>query len=223
MQEDESISGETSRIRLLHAAIHVFYENQYEGASIRNISNLAGVNTSLIFFHFKDKEGLYQEVLRFACKLGTRMVQMLPEPPDRTEADATRKAASALRANIKMFISLGLLPRAYPNAGKLLELEHKALVILAQEMRFPRKSTKYIIIESLQPHINHMTQCIRTLRPDLDTENLFRMGMSVHGQLIFFLCHQEIIPMLRGNYYTESDIDSLCDHFSEFTLKGLIR
>lgn len=223
MQDENFVPIETSRMRLIHAAIHVFSETQYEGASIRKISSLAGVNTSLIFFHFKDKEGLYQEVLRFACKLGTRMVQMLPEAPSTKDQDAPQKAATALKANIKMFINLGLLPRVIPNVGKLLEFEQKALIILAQEMRFPRKSTHHIIVESLRPHIDHMTQCIRVLRPDLDPESLFRMGTSIHGQLIFFLCHQELIPLLRGEPYSESDIESLCEHFSKFSLKGLAR
>lgn len=44
--------------RLLEAAEHVFAERGYSGATVKEIADRAGVNISLISYHFNGKEGL---------------------------------------------------------------------------------------------------------------------------------------------------------------------
>lgn len=221
MEPELPTSPDSSRTRLLHAAIKIFSEKQFDGASIRDISGLAGTNSSQIFFYFRDKEGLYLEALRFACRLGTRLVNTLPEPPDPQDPDAIAKAKYALRANIRMFVRLGVFSRLDPNAGKLPELEHFALMLLSQEIRYPRKAAEGIILEGLKPHTNHMVQCIRAIRPDLSEEANFHICISIHGQLMFFLCHQEILSNLGKEAWSEANIESLTDNFSEFINYGI--
>src|SRR5271165_5782349 len=55
-----------SRQAILTAATEIFARDGYSGTRIDAIAERAGYNKSLIFHHFGDKLGLYQEVIRTA-------------------------------------------------------------------------------------------------------------------------------------------------------------
>ncbi len=56
-----------TRDRILEAAIAVFAERGFAGASVRLICQRAKANPAAIKYYFGSKEGLYQEVLRAAA------------------------------------------------------------------------------------------------------------------------------------------------------------
>ncbi|MBZ6075451.1 TetR/AcrR family transcriptional regulator [Microvirga puerhi] len=56
-------AADRTRQALLDAAIAVFSEKGYEGASVREITREAHANQAAITYHFGGKEGLYREVL----------------------------------------------------------------------------------------------------------------------------------------------------------------
>lgn len=53
--------GEKTRARIIEAAVAVFGERGYEGASTRDIAAAAGVNAPAIQYYFDGKEGVYLE------------------------------------------------------------------------------------------------------------------------------------------------------------------
>ncbi len=53
------VSGETTRQRLIDAALQVFGEFGFEGASTRMLADKADANLAAIPYHFGSKEGLY--------------------------------------------------------------------------------------------------------------------------------------------------------------------
>lgn len=54
--------GDT-RAAILTAARSVFAKRGLDGASIRDVADAAGVNTAMIYYHFKDKADLYRSVI----------------------------------------------------------------------------------------------------------------------------------------------------------------
>lgn len=58
--------AEQTRQAIIKAAVRLFAENGYRGTSIRDIVTRARVNQAAINYHFKSKDGLYQEVLKTA-------------------------------------------------------------------------------------------------------------------------------------------------------------
>lgn len=52
------------RQQLIDAALHQFAEKGYDGASIRDIAHAAGVTESLVYHYFRNKEHLFEEVLK---------------------------------------------------------------------------------------------------------------------------------------------------------------
>lgn len=66
--------GEETRARIIEAAVVVFGERGYEGASTRDIASAAGVNAPAIQYYFAGKEGVYMECV---AQLITRMWQKM--------------------------------------------------------------------------------------------------------------------------------------------------
>ena len=54
--------GESTRMRILDSAEHLFSERGVNGASLRTIVAHAGVNTAAVHYHFGSKNGLLEAV-----------------------------------------------------------------------------------------------------------------------------------------------------------------
>lgn len=52
-----------TRSAILAAARSVFARRGFDGASTREVAQIAGVNNAMIYYHFKDKDQLYRAVL----------------------------------------------------------------------------------------------------------------------------------------------------------------
>jgi AcrR family transcriptional regulator len=74
---------DATEARILESAGHVFAETGFQFAKVRDICARAGVNLAAVNYHFGDKMGLYNEVLRYAaCAAG--VVKFDPVLPGRT-------------------------------------------------------------------------------------------------------------------------------------------
>ena len=62
---DSETKGErdSARVRLTAAALRIFARDGFDGASTRDIAEAAGVNHSLIPYHFGSKDGLWRETM----------------------------------------------------------------------------------------------------------------------------------------------------------------
>jgi AcrR family transcriptional regulator len=63
-QED----SESSREKLIASAERLFADRGFDGVSVRDISNAAGVNSALVGYYFRGKEGLLSEVYTRHCE-----------------------------------------------------------------------------------------------------------------------------------------------------------
>ena len=71
--------AENTRGAIIKAAVHLFAEKGFEGASVRDIIAKARVNQAAINYHFKGKDGLYLEVLKTAFEKLTEHEVFDPE------------------------------------------------------------------------------------------------------------------------------------------------
>lgn len=222
-----SVPTTNSRLALLKAAIPIFAEKGFEGASIREIADAAGVNSSLISFHFGGKAGLHAATLHFASRMAKHTAKTLPAPPLAVgpfalKSSALRQAATALRAYIREFIRMSLRPNPNLPAGQDHGLERAVLVLIAKSMIYPPEESMGPLLEAIQPHIDYLNRCLHVLRSDLGHDGLVRMGMSIHAQLLFFLCHQDLLArLLNEPPCDEEDLSRLVTHFLRFNLNGL--
>src|ERR1700758_521994 len=78
-------SEENTRDRILTAAGEVFAEQGFEGATIRAITERAGVNVAAVNYHFRDKAELYTRVVVDACSARRAFRDVIAEAPDSPE------------------------------------------------------------------------------------------------------------------------------------------
>ena len=58
----QDFSKENSRSRILESALQIFSAKGFEGASVSDIVNQAGVTKPTLYYFFTNKEGLYKAV-----------------------------------------------------------------------------------------------------------------------------------------------------------------
>ena len=220
------VPARNSRLPLLKAAIRIFAEKGFEGAGIREIAEAAGVNSSLIYFHFGGKAELHAASLHLASRMARHTVKALPVPPPAAGASASRpaelrQAVTALRAYIRAFLRTSLRSGSSPPGEQDPGLEGAVLTLVAKAMIHPGEDTMVHVLEAIQPHREYLNRCLRVLRSDLDHDGLVRMGMSIHAQLLFFLCHQDLLSRLLSEPCSEDNLPRLEAHFTGFILNGL--
>ena len=60
--------GDETRQRIIDAAVKLFGEHGFAGASTRDIATAAGVNAPALQYYFENKEGVYREIGRASCR-----------------------------------------------------------------------------------------------------------------------------------------------------------
>lgn len=80
---------------ILETALRLFVKKGFDGTSINDIANLAGINKSLIYHHFSNKESLWRHVKEGLLK------KALPQP-----LDAIQFSTASLRSFLEDFITL---------------------------------------------------------------------------------------------------------------------
>ncbi len=88
-------SDESSRESLLTAAKRLFAEKGFDATTVREISEAAGVNISLVSYYFNGKEGLFRTCLEKFGMARLAAAQRLLQPP---------KSSEELRVRLEMFI-----------------------------------------------------------------------------------------------------------------------
>ena len=63
LEKPKTASAEDTQERLLAAAIKLFAQQGFDGTSVKELADAAGVNVSLISYHFGGKENLYRTCL----------------------------------------------------------------------------------------------------------------------------------------------------------------
>ena len=81
--------GEASRERILEAAIELFAERGFPGASVSAICQRAGVVKTALYWHFESKQGLLSAALERAASTWIEQIQKstyeVSEPDDRLD------------------------------------------------------------------------------------------------------------------------------------------
>ena len=73
------MSEESTKEKILTAARQLFVKNGFAGTSMGKIAKLAGVNHSLLFHYFGNKENLWSAVKQSIAKDADQQSKMLPD------------------------------------------------------------------------------------------------------------------------------------------------
>jgi AcrR family transcriptional regulator len=205
--------GNSSRIRLVEAAILCFAEKGFDATGIREIAQKAQANSAMVQYHFGGKTGLYAAALRHI--FSRRPVQVPSPPEDAGQPDARRRAIQALGDMIQSLLNELMA------CSEGSELDKASLVLVTRELQEPRESMAPLILEHLRPYTDHMRACLRILRPDLDRLSAMDYCSSIYGQVVHLQHHLALIRLLRDEPDFPRDLQVVARHITEFSLRGI--
>jgi AcrR family transcriptional regulator len=199
-------SGYT-RQQILKAAVALFAERGYDGTSIRAIVSKARVNQAAINYHFKGKEGLYEEVLKLAFEGYLRLDSFdLEKLKDLPREEALRR-----------FVHQQLRPLlAHDQMSRYIR-------IFAWENVRPSKTLAKFVTTDAMPFLASATELVRRfLSPDASDQDAMCAAISLMGQCSVFVRNREQFSHLPFNMkIDEVFVARLTDFISDLALKGM--
>jgi AcrR family transcriptional regulator len=145
---------DATRERILKAAVEVFAEKGFLGASTREIARRAGTNQGLITYHFRSKDELWRAA---AASVFDGLGRQLAERVDALElADPRERAREAIRQYVRFAAAHPELFRIMVDEGRVADDRMKWLVDAHLRPRFEAISRGLMevagIDEALLPH-----------------------------------------------------------------------
>jgi TetR/AcrR family transcriptional regulator, regulator of cefoperazone and chloramphenicol sensitivity len=201
----KNVDRET-RQRLLQAAIMLFADRGFKNTSVREICELAGANVSSVNYHFRDKLGLYKEV-----------IGMVADAMDRAKQEALDAAAGEtpekrLRDYIRHMVR------------RVMGEEKNWLVdLIGREMAQPSPAFGLIVEKGILPSGQRLAQLVSEVSglPAGDPRTQFCAGM-VHAQCFFFSGGKPVLKHLDPKLeFTSEYIDEIARQIAEFSLAGI--
>jgi TetR/AcrR family transcriptional regulator, regulator of cefoperazone and chloramphenicol sensitivity len=197
---------DATRTKLLQAATDVFAEQGFHAATVREICTRADVNVAAINYHFRDKLGLYFEVLR----------QSIAAIDPSSMREAVKKCKSPEDA-LRLMIS-GMLQ-------KMSTAERGAGIvrIVMHEFARPSPALPHVIEEVMRPNYRALSGILgRILDLDPDDRTTRLCAHSVVGQIVHYALARPVIERLWPEFeWTSKNLERVANHVTEFTLDSL--
>jgi TetR/AcrR family transcriptional regulator, regulator of cefoperazone and chloramphenicol sensitivity len=194
-----------TRERLLEAAAELFVEHGYNHVTVRDICNAAGANVAAVNYYFRDKLGLYQEVL-----MG--IIESMHEG-FRTAYEGKRGVSAEERFShyVRTLMGHALSNGRACRAGRL----------MAREMADPSPAFDLIIEKAIRPNSARVAALVSELTglPPGDPRVGICVG-CVQTQISGF-AGPVAARMVPGGHFTPEIIDFVAQRVVEFSLAGM--
>jgi TetR/AcrR family transcriptional regulator, regulator of cefoperazone and chloramphenicol sensitivity len=198
-------NDQETRERLLEAAAELFVERSYNHVTVRDICRAAGANVAAVNYYFRDKLGLYQEVLM-------KIIESMHEGfKSAHEGKPGASAEERFNHYVRTFMGHVLNNGRECPAGKL----------MAREMADPSPAFDLIIEKAIRPNSARVAAlvCELTGLPPDDP----RVGICVgciQTQITGFT-GPVAARMVPGGHFTPEIIDFVAKQVVEFSLAGM--
>jgi len=200
------LDGDTEA-RLLEAAGRVFAEKGFDGASVRDVCNAAGVkNIGAVNYYFRSKENLYEAAVRhaFRCRLARTPAAQWPEgtPP-----------AVKLRQFIRGAVRSMLDDFSEPWQMRL----------LMRELSQPGPAGEGVVRDFIRPVYGHLWDILReVLPPGTDERTVHLIAFSILGQCFYHRIGRSVMRLVVGpEEHDTYDPESVAEHIAKFSLAAL--
>lgn len=201
-----AVCAET-RQQLLEAAGEVFAGVGFRNATVRAICERAGANIAAVNYHFRDKDALYAEVLRYSQEQALKKYP--PSLGVRAGAAPEKRLAAFVRSLLFRMFDDG--PIAWH--GKL----------MVREMIDPTAALGRLAKEKFRPLADELHGIISELLgcPRKD-ERVRLAGCSVVSQCVFYHhCRPVVNYLFPEQKFDARGIEQLAVHITRFSLAAL--
>ena len=195
--------GKDTRQRILEAALEVFAQRGYEGATVAEICKHAGANVAAVNYYFGDKASLYREVWAYAYSLCPAVPSVDPEAPPEEQL------RQFVKATIMNFHQKG--PQGHFTRLYLMEFINPTGLIqpIWNELAKPKRDMLLDIIR-------------RIMGKDRVDEQVIFSELSVINQCRVLLTIRPVdLEYLLGQCLDREVLEELADHIAEFSLGGI--
>jgi len=197
-----------TRQRLLNVAAELFAERGFNHVTIREICHAGGANVAAVNYHFRDKLGLYKEVVQMAAdamnKLKTDVLDTIePQPPEE---------------RLRNYIRLTLHALLDPHRESWMEK------LVARETADPTPAIDLIIEKGIKPTVERNGRMVaELLGTTLNDPRVWQCFLSVQGQCLFYKMSMPVSMRMAppGFRYTPEVIEALAEHVYQFSLAGI--
>jgi len=159
--------------------------------------------------------------VQFVFAFGAEYMTELPPLPDPTHPSPRAQAMDILTEHLRNLVKILCLASKKADGLYGTEFRQAAMTLWSHAVQTLRPSVADFIVATLAPYSVSLTQCLRVLRPDLGPEELFLMEASICGQVAHLHSHIPLTLLRRGAPYGDGDLESLVDHFVQFSFRGL--
>jgi len=208
MATTTSVPDIETRARLLNVAAELFAEQGFNNVTIREICQVAGANLAAVNYHFRDKLGLYKEVVETATKA------MHQSKVDLIEASEPLPPEERLRTYIRLMLHRLLGPEEDSWMDKL----------IAREMIEPTPALDLIVEKGIKPTSQRLGGMVaELLNTSLADQRVWQCFLSIQAQCLFYKSSKPIMARMAppGFKYTPDVIDALAEHVYQFSLAGI--
>jgi AcrR family transcriptional regulator len=201
-QTEDNMDSQDARSRLVLAALRLFAEKGYEGATTRDIAELAGANISAIRYYFGDKAGLYRAAF----------VEPLGEPP--------------CRANLENYLrlplpeALELLFRDFLEPHKRSEEVRLVMRLHFREMVEPTGAWQEEIDDEIKPLHEALVSMLRQRLGDASAEaDVHRLAFAILGMAVHFYVSQDVVSAIAPELLGSAEaVDLLGERLAGYAL-----
>lgn len=195
------MSRRDARSRILSAATPLFARHGLHGVGIRDLASAAGVNLSMISYHFGGKEGLYAEILKEQFR-GFRYIDDLAE----SDRPPLEKFEGYIRGTIRRYRENPFLLRYY-----------------VSELSNPTPCFRTIVQPAVQKVLRILREAIeqgisrKHLRQTLSPADAV---LALAGMINFYFL---VAPAAKGFVEARRERDEeLVEHFMDIVRSGFV-
>ncbi|MFN8573218.1 MAG: CerR family C-terminal domain-containing protein [Gemmatimonadaceae bacterium] len=204
--DDVTGKDTATRQRLLNAGRQLFVTRGFKKVTVREITDAAGANIAAVSYHFRDKLGLYLEVVHEAIAAAEQLFATQRAP---SQAPADERLRHYVHASLQRMADIG---------------ETKAWIqqIIGHEMMDPTPALPLIIERVTRPRLNYLADIVSELLQCQRSDP--KVGFcvaSIHAQFIFHLRSQMRDIAFAEWKLGERSPTEVADHIVAFTLSGI--
>ncbi len=191
----------------MEAAGEVFAQRGYKAATIHEICQRANVNIASVNYHFRDKEGLYREVFRYAMEQSRE--RYLACPIDASEGRPAQRLKAELRRHLHVMFS--------PNRAPW------QAMMFFREMLEPTEIFDSLVEEQMRPYQQLIESLVRDVLGSQTEERVVRFSafaaLSLCGA--FHSSRKYIEKLYPDERFDGENSDELAELITTFVIGGV--
>lgn len=193
-----------TRQRLIEVAARLFAERGFSKVTVREICKRARANVAAINYHFRGKQGLYDEIVQSAIRTMQGTTEAIQK------AGEGRPAEEQLRIFVHVFLTRVVEARD----GWIHHL-------MARELSDPTPALDLVVKHVVKPRMAYLGSVIaRLLGCGTHDARVEYCVMSVQAQCLVLL-NDKITSRLQPFELTPKRLEQLADHITTFSLAGI--